>query len=439
MEKDKIIQILQGQNFWGKDQQLGFIRKSYLKTFRSRSQLKEALVLVGVRRCGKSTLSKQFMAELIQKGVKKEETLYINLEEPPFSSYLNLELLDMIYSAYREIISDQTKIIVLDEIQNIPAWEKWVRSKLENDPTIKIIVTGSSSKLLSSEFSTVLSGRSIPFEIYPFSFREFAGLNGLKIENEKEIYLNKEKLKLLLRKYLEFGGFPRVVLEAKENKNLLLKEYYESILLRDVAARYQIKEINVLKALSTLILTQNGSLVSIAKLTTAIQEAFKLKVSLETISRFMSYLESAYLIFFAPIFSYKIKEQMKYPRKVYCIDTGLRNAVSFRFSEDLGKLAETVVFLKLRKEDKEIFYWKSDKNKEVDFVVRKGMKIHRLINVCWNLSNAETRKRETESLIEAMIEFKMKEAILITDDEEREEKKTGRTIKFIPLWKWLLT
>lgn len=438
MEKDKIIGVLKEQNFWGKDQPLGLPRKEFLSQLDSLSKLKEAIAIVGVRRSGKSTLAKQFMAEKIQKGLKKEETLYVNIEEPPFSSSLNLDLLDEIYSAYQEIISRKNGLIVLDEIQNIPAWEKWVRSKLENDPPAKIILTGSSAKLLSSEFSTVLSGRKVTLEVSPFSFGEFINYRGIDISAKYNLVLKKDQILPLLREYLEFGGFPRVVAETTENKKVLLKEYFDSILLRDVSARYKIKEVNVLKALSTIILTQNASLVSIAKLTTAIQDSFKIKVSLETVSRFMSYLESAYLVFFVPIFSYKIKEQMKYPRKVYCIDTGLRNAVSFRFLEDLGKLAENMVFLELRKSGKEVFYWKSRRDKEVDFVIKKGLMVDTLINVCWNISAPETKAREVNSLLEAMEEFNLKEGLIITEDYEVEEKLKGKTIKYLPLWKWLL-
>jgi predicted AAA+ superfamily ATPase len=155
------------------------------------------------------------------------------------------------------------------------------------------------------------------------------------------------------------------------------------------------------------------------------------------------YFEDAYILFLLKRFSYKVKQQDKSPKKIYCIDTGLANTVGFRFSENLGRLAENIVFLKLKKEtlnnpDLEIFYWKDEYHKEVDFAIKEKLEITQLIQVCWNVEDEMTKKREINSLVKAMDEFKLKEGLVITEDFESEEKLNGRKIIFLPLWKWLL-
>jgi predicted AAA+ superfamily ATPase len=438
LKKDFILRLLHESNFWGKDQDVGISRNVYLDKLMKMKEMKEAAALVGVRRCGKSTITKQFLKHVIESGCKREQTLYVNFEEPVFTSYLNLDLMDAIYEAYKENINPENPaFVVLDEVQVIPAWEKWVRAKQENEK-IKIVITGSSAKLLASEFSTVLSGRNIPLSIYPLSFKEFIVFKG-GIKKAGRVFLEKRKLNILLEEYLEFGGFPRPVLESrKENKAMLLNEYFEAIVLRDVAARYNVKEINILRALATILLTNVSSLVSIGKLTRVIQEAFKQKTSLETISRFLQYMESAFLVFLVPIFSYKIKNQLQYPRKVYCVDTGLRNTVSFRFLEDLGKLYENAVFMELKRAGKNVFYWKDTSGREVDFIIKDKLKVKEAIQVCVDMKNSEVKERELSALVSCLKEFGLKEGLIINEDEEGEEKIQGKKIKYVPLWKWLL-
>lgn len=437
LSKDDALRAIKDLNYWGKGQDTGIRRMDYLKQLNKLGKMKETTALVGVRRCGKTTIAKQFLEHIIGNGAKKEQTLYVNFDEPILNPYLSLQLLDVIYDAYRERINlEDEAFIVLDEIQNIEAWEKWVRTRQESE-LIKVIVTGSSSKLLSSEFSTVLSGRSIQLGIFPLSFHEFVSFRGMELEREKA-FLERKKLNILLREYLEFGGFPRVVLEKdKDRKHILLREYFNGIVLRDVAARYNVKETGILKALATILCTEFTSSMSIGKLADVLHQSFKQKTSLETVSRYMQYLESAFLVSFVQIFSYKIKDQMQYPRKVYCIDCGLRNTVSFRFREDLGRLYENIVFLELKRQGKDIFYWKNEEGKEVDFILKEGLKVKGALQVCYDLRKSETKEREVSALIKCLEEFKLKEGLILTEEEEKEEDVKGKKIRYIPLWKWL--
>lgn len=436
--KEEIIRALYDLNFWGREQEVGIERKEYLKKLIKIKDMKESISIVGVRRCGKSTISKQFLKYVIEKGAKKENTLYVDFEEPLFSQYLNSNVLDIVYNAYREVLNpDEFAYIVLDEVQNVPNWERWVRAKQEKGK-VKIIVTGSSSKLMSSEFSTVLGGRNININIFPLSFREFVKFKGKNIKQYKGVVIDKNVVRSLLRDYLEFGGFPRVVMEKKENKHTLLKEYFDSIIFRDIVSRYNIRDVRLLKALAIIMQTNISSHLSIGKLASILQDSFKRKISLETVSRFLEYFKSAFFIFLVPIFSYKIKDQLHYPRKIYSIDTGLRNVVSFRFSEDMGKLYENIVFLELKRKGKEIYYWKDSQQREVDFVIKEGTRVKELIQVCLNPENKKTKKRETDALIKAMDEFKIGNGTIITDDYKSEENFDGKIIKFIPLYEWLL-
>ncbi len=438
LSREEALRAIRDLNFWGKDQDTGILRSDYVDTIVGLKAMEETTVLTGVRRGGKTTIAKQFLGHVIKQGAKKEQTLYVNFDEPIFNPYLNLELMDTIYEAYRERINiDQMAYIVFDEIQNISAWEKWVRSRQEKEK-VKIIVSGSSSKLLSSEFSTALSGRNIQMDIYPLSFPEFVSFKGNGIEKGKE-FLEKRKLSSLLRQYVEFGGFPKVVLEAKDKKEMLLKEYFNGIILRDVAARYNIKETDTLKALATILCTYASNSVSIGKLANLLSESFKHKTSLETISNYMHYMESAFFVFFVPVFSFRIKDQMKYPKKVYCIDCGLRNTVSFRFKEDLGRLYENAVFLELKRNKKDMYYWKNEEGKEVDFILKEGLKVTKAIQVCYDIRDSETREREVSALVKCLEEFSLKEGLIITDEEEKEDRVEGKKIRYIPLWKWLFS
>jgi len=437
LTKEEIIRVLYDSNFWGKEQEVGIVREEYLEKLIKIKDMEESICISGVRRCGKSTISKQFLKQIIEKGVKKENTLYVNFEEPAFTPYLNSNILDIIYNTYSEVVNpEEFAYIVLDEVQNVLDWEKWVRAKQEKGKA-KIIVTGSSSKLMSSEFSTVLGGRSININIFPLSFKEFIKFKGKTIKHYKGIVTDKNLIHSLLREYLEFGGFPRVVMEKKENKGMLLKEYFDSIIFRDVVSRYNVRDVNLLKTLAIIMQTNISSPSSIGKLGNILQDSFKRKTSLETVSRFLEYFESAFLIFTIPIFSYKINDQLQYPRKIYTVDTGLRNAVSFRFSEDLGKLYENVVFLELKRKGKEIYYWKDNKQREVDFVIKEGIKVNELIQVCFDTENEKTKKREIDALIRAMDEFGIDNGTIITEDYKKEEIFNGKKIKSIPLWEWL--
>jgi len=438
MTKEQIIEVLNHWNFWNRDIDVGLFRFEYLHKLLEFLETDKIISIVGVRRSGKSTLIRQMARTLVERGVERERILIINFEEPSFEG-TDLNFLLNIYSAFLEIIKPPDKpYIFLDEVQNIDKWEKFVRS-LNKKKEAFLVIIGSSSKLLSQELSSILTGRQLYFEIFPLSFKEFLGFKGLKIEEEKHVLLNSLKIKKSLREYLFWGGFPEVVLNKNEEfKRRVLISYYEDIINRDVAQRYRVKKLDKLKTLAHFYLTNISSYISFNRISRFIH------LPVETVRRFSSYIEASNLVFFIKRFSFSLKEQENSPRKVYSIDTGLSNMVGFKFSRKFGQLAENIVALKLREEQAknpsiEIYYWKNHyADKEVDFLVKEENSIKKLIQVCWDIGDFETKEREIKSLTKAMRELSLNEGLIITEELEDEEKIKDKKIIYRPLWKWIL-
>ena len=428
ISKELIVEILEDWNFWKKEPDTGILRESYVKKLEQFSQTDQVVVVTGVRRAGKSTILKQYISNKIKKGEERKNFLYVNLEEPKFRSELSLEFLQRIYEAYLELLDPVSKpFLFFDEVQLIPGWETFVRGLHEKNKA-RIFVSGSSAKLLSKEFATVLTGRHIDIKVYPLTFPEFLEFKRLIIQDKLDIVSQKQKIKQLLKEYLEYGGFPLVAL--KEEKKEILTNYFEDIIAKDVAERHRIKKVEKLRGLAQFYLANVSSLASFRKI-----KEF-LGLSLDSVERFSFYLEEAYLLFLKTKFAYSLKEQEINPRKIYCIDNGLKNLVSFRFSENLGNSYENAVFFKLLVQGKEIFYWKG--RQECDFLIKQGNKLTCAIQVCYDIKR-ENEERELLGLLETLGKFKLNEGTVITSDLEEIRKINHKKITFIPLWKWLLT
>lgn len=437
MEKSRIIEVLAGWNFWNRDLEVGIPRKSYLDELLRFVKADKIVSIVGVRRSGKSTLMRQMAKAMIEAGTDRKNILIVNFEEPEFEG-ANVGLLQRIYEAYLEILRPPGKpFLFLDEVQNVEGWERFVRALNERKEAF-IAISGSSSRLLSQELATVLTGRQIYFEIFPLSFREFLSFEGMEIGGMEEALLSSSKIRGLFREYLEVGGFPEIVLNKDPAyRARTSRSYYEDIISRDVVQRFKIRKPEGLKALARFYLTNISSPISFNRISRF------LNLPTETIRRFSYSLETANLIFFTKRFSWSVKEQENSPRKVYSVDVGISNAIGFRFRENLGKVAENLVAVELRRKmaqnpSTEVFYWKDIGQREVDFVVKEGLRVKQLIQVCWDPTDEATRKRELKGLARAMEEFKLREGLVLTEDFEGEEKINGRRVRFVPLWKWLI-
>jgi len=437
MEKTRIVEVLSKWNFWNRDLDAGILRKSYVDELLKFVKTDKIISIVGVRRSGKTTLMKQMAKLLMEGGTDRNNFLMVNFEEPEFEG-ADVSVLQIIYEAYLEIVKPSGKpFVFLDEIQNVKGWERFVRGLNERKDAF-MTISGSSSKLLSEELATVLTGRRVYFEVFPLSFKEFLSFEKMEIEGVRDILLNSLKIKRLFREYMEVGGFPEIVLNKDPDfRTRTVRSYYEDIASRDVIQRFKVKKSGKLKALARFYLTNISSPISFNKISGFVQ------LPTETVRRFSSYLETANLIFFIRRFSWSVKEQENSPRKVYSIDMGVSNTVGFRFRENLGKVAENLVAVELRRKQAqnpnlEAFYWRDHRQREVDFVVKEGLKVRKLIQVCWDVSDSETKRREAKALVKAMEEFKLKEGLVLTGDFEGEERVGGRRIIYKPLWKWLL-
>ncbi len=432
MEKAEILNILNDWNFWKKEQDTGIIRDELIEKLKKLSESKEIVVVKGIRRSGKSTLLLQFCKKLIDLGLEKKDILIVNFEDPRFKN-LNLDLLNKIYELYlTELQPNEKHFVILDEAQNVTGWEKFAKFLHENK-RINVFVTGSSSKLLSSEYGTVLAGRHLDIEVRPLSFREYLLFQGIMTKDNLDIANKRHILKKEFKNYLINGGFPKVAISKTETQRKeLLETYFRDIIIKDIVKRYKIKEINKIEDLTKYYLTNVSALQSFNNIKNV------LKLNLDTVERFSYYLTTVFLLSFVKKFSYSEKEQLLNPRKVYCADNGLRNSVAFTFLEDYGKLAENLVFNSLDRYEQEIFYWKNSKQEEVDFVIKEKQKIKEIIQVCWNIDKKETREREIKSLISACEEFKLKKGLILTEDVEKEQKVGEVNITYKPIWKWLL-
>ena len=436
MDKNELLNILDNWNDWTGQQDIGIPRNSYTDRLNGLIQgSNQVITITGPRRAGKSYIMRQMGRLLSEKGVKKENILFVNFEDPRFLS-LDTKLLVQIYDVYLEFLSPtDTPYIFLDEVQEVEEWEKWI-SVMHELKKARIIVSGSNAHLLSRELGTLLTGRHLDLNIFPLSFTEYLMFNKLEVKTSFDVSRKRIEIKGFLRKYMESGSFPEVTLSAKKTEILL--NYFDDLVTKDLLKRYRIRKTWAMKALIKYYLSNAGNLITFSS-----TEKY-LDISADTIEKFSGYLEDVYLIFQLKRFSYRVKDQEKSPRKIYAIDTGLCNTLGFRFSQNIGRLAENIVYLALKRKQVhnpqiELFYWKDAQHREVDFVVKDGLDTMNLIQVCWNMHDERTKKRELRSLQKAIKELKVTNALIITDDTEGEEILNGFTVKTMPLWKWLLS
>ncbi len=398
-----------------------FVTREKLEDFKDFAGLKHCIIITGARRCGKSV----FLSQII--GRFFDAYYYVNFEDERLALF-GLSDFSMLYEVCRELFGE-AKTFFLDEVQNIAGWERWVRRMY--DDGFKFFITGSNANLLSKELATLLTGRHLQISLYPFSFREFLKFKRLSVRKE-DIYFPEKRalIQKYFSEYLITGGFPEYVLS---NKVEILQEYFNDIVQRDVVERYNVKSVKQLKVLARYLLTNAGNLTTYNQL----RKVTEIK-STTTAIKYFSYLEYAYLLFKISYFDYSLKRQMANPFKVFAIDNGLRNSVSFRFSSDTGKLFENLAAIEFKRENEEVYYWKNSQHEEVDFVVRSD-KILQLIQVCYNISDTNVKKRELKALLQASKELRCNNLLIITADYESEEKIKGKRVRFVPMWKWILT
>jgi predicted AAA+ superfamily ATPase len=385
---ERIWKTIESWNFWTREPETG-IPRDITEKAKEMIHGPDAMYFYGPRRSGKTTVCLQLLSYLADKH-GKHSCLYINFEEPSFSGLLSTSFLDEVVAGFVAEFGKKPGYVFLDEIQNVPNWERWVRANVDKK-TFKIFVTGSSAKLLSSEFSTTLGGRGLGFLVLPFSFKEF----------------RKVHPRSSLSEYLETGGYPAVVLEKNPEKRVrMLEEYFDSAITRDISARYEVRDVPTLRTLAIYVLTNSGKLFSYNKLRAMTGLSF------DAIKMYLSYLEDAFIAFHIPAFSYSLKKAMEKPRRYYAYDTGMQAAITKSFSSDFGRRTENAVAIELLRSGKEVQYYSNDF--EVDFIVKDGLSLT-AINVC---ASEKAPQREMSSLEHFAKEHKTKETLLLSGDKQ---------------------
>ena len=362
-----------------------------------------ATIITGLRRCGKSTLLLQLMQE------KFTDILFLNFEDIRLATFVQSDLVLLL----NEIEKRKIETLFFDELQLVKGWEVFVNQLLREG--YRVFITGSNASLLSSEFATHLTGRHISKELFPFSFNEFLKLKNLSV-NADSLY-----------EYLVTGGVPEF---SKTNHTTLLSTLIDDILIKDIAIRHSIKDVDSLRKLTFFLLSNIGNLVSANKLT----NLFGIKAP-STILEYFSYLTEAYLIDFVPQFDYSTKVQIRNPKKIYAIDTGIAKNVGFSATENAGHLLENLVYLHLRRQYKEIYYFNKNKT-ECDFVVLNNEKLVQVVQVCYELL-PENREREIRGLVEAMEFFKTDNGLIISFNQHDIFMHNGKQIRILPAYDFL--
>jgi hypothetical protein len=394
------------------------------------------IMITGFRRVGKTYAVFHFIDELL-KDMDKEEVVYINFEDeriPVVTKFLT-ELLPVI----KETNKKEVKYLFLDEIQNIPNWSKWLRRICDTE-NVMIFVTGSSSKLSNKDIPTELRGRALELKVFPLSFSEFLNFKGIKVDADAAKYSENEKAKVMkaVNEYVTLGGMPEVVLASEDRKPEIIQQYYGTVVRKDIVERNGVKNEENLKNLMRMLM--NSTYYSISKSYDSMK-SMGYKIGKTTLQRYIGYIENSYFMYSLPFFSYKVKDQLQYPRKVFFIDNSFIGMLSTKFSRNTGRLYENAVFIELKRREKpltDIYYWKDRSGKEVDFVVMEDAKVKQLIQVCYDIGDYDTKKREIKALLKASRELKCRNLMVITSEHEGVERVKNKTVKFVPLWKWLL-
>lgn len=418
---------------WGGQPYTEGVRRDVLGKILEFLDLPHIISLVGVRRAGKSTIARQAINYLMgEKGINPKNILFLNLETPQFSRFRNdVASLERIYDDYLKLAAPEgTVYCFLDEVHFFPEWQVFVKDRFERKG-IKFIVTGSNSRLLSSEFITLLSGRALPVEVFPFSFAEFARARGLDAGDRLEALRDRHRFRGAFDEYLRFGGFPEIAfIEDSALRKEVLVMYARNILYQDIAPRFGVKKAQELENLFFYLTSNVASLYSFNRLAALVGLTDK------TVKEYLSFFADAHLLFTLDSFDFSVKEQIRSPKKIYAIDTGMAAATAFSFSENFGHYLENLVFLALRRQGREIYYYKTATGLEVDFVCREKGALTEFIQVAKDLQGEKTRTRELKALFRALEETGLQSGTIVTHEDEDEISEGGRTIRVVPAYRY---
>ena len=434
MDKTEILEILNDWNYWNRDFPPTHPRESYGNKIDLWMKSDEVVVIKGVRRSGKSTLMINRIKHLKATGVDMKNVLFVNFEDPRFINHLDLSILEKIKSVYMEYLAPDAKpYLFLDEIQNVTLWEKWVNKEYELGLS-HIVLSGSNSSLLSSEIASTLSGRYLSIDVYPLSFSEYIGFKGMTVTKKLDLVNLKIELQRAFEVYMKYGAFPKTLEYSAEQTRELLVSYKDSILLKDIVARYKLKEFGTLEEIAAFLLSNTGIIQSITK----IKNHFH--ISYDMARNYVEYLCKAYMLFEVPKFDYSLRKQSANDKKYYSIDLGLSNILRVPNLQHRGSNLETIVFLELQRRGYKVYYYKTNNGWECDFLIEKDQKIEALIQVTLSLKEEKTKKRELRVFAKTIEELNLENVncMVISEDTSKLEVYDGMKIEIINVIEWLL-
>lgn len=375
-------------------------------------------LITGPRRAGKSVLTL-----LLLKG---KNFAYLNFDDEQllerFDEDTAMQALLEVYPGFNYLL--------LDEIQNLEHWDVWVAKLYRRG--YNLLITGSNSKLLSSEMGTVLTGRYLEIEVLPFSLTECFRFK--QQEWQSELPDERATLMLQVEDYMHYGGYPEII-NSREITESYLSSLFDSIILKDIAKRYKIRKTTELYQLATYLVSMFCNEFTYSSLKDDLDFSSK-----STLQKFCNYLQQTYLFFYLPRYNNKLKLMQKAPQKVYVVDNGFLASNAFQTTENKGRLLENLVFLELlRRKNKvgdNLFYYHSRNDRETDFVVRENFNVKQLIQVCYDMTGKKSEKREVDSILECAGELKCDNLLIITWNQDGIIEKVGRTILVIPYYKW---
>lgn len=388
--------------------------------------------LVGVRRSGKTSLLYQLI-ETLRVRVSAANIIYVNFEDDRLFP-LELSHLNDLVEAYYELHPhnrDQKVWLFLDEIQSVQNWELFVR-RIYDTLNLEIFITGSSLKLLSAEIATALRGRTITYEVFPFSLKEYLRFRGIAINLHSS--RSSSFVANAFEDYIHQGGFAETIAVTPDVRTRILSDYADLIVYKDIVERHGVKNLALMKHLVKYCFTNLATSASMTKLYNDFKsQGFKL--GKDTLFEYFSFLSDAFAVFSVPVFRNSVREEQRNPKKIYAVDNGFRSIFDSSLSPDHGRLYENAVFLHLRRQTREVFYFLG--RQEVDFYCQvRDRRI--VVNVCLDLQAPDTRRRELTGLAEALASFDCEQGWILTRNQEETVVHDGRTIVILPLWKWLV-
>jgi predicted AAA+ superfamily ATPase len=373
-------------------------------------------VAIGMRRAGKTYFLYQKILKLIEEGVNPTAILYINFEDDrllPLNEQKLAKLAEAFYSLYPEN-HDRKCYLFFDEIQNVENWPIVIR-RLHDTKNAEIFLTGSSAKLLSKEIATSLRGRSLPVEIWPYSFHEFMRAKNVAIDRSLYDAKTQDKLKQLFRAYLSEGGFPEIIGYASDVKQKTLQEYLDVVIYRDIIERHNVKNPTLIKYMILSMIHNVGKPFAVNKFYNDLKSQ-GYQIGKDTLYEYADHIEDAYLAFSVPIFDKSLRKAQTTPKKLYAIDPGMARALTLDYESDLGRLFENVVYLDLQRHGYKISYYHTEEGYEIDFLAQTSRGQKKLFQVAWDVHDAQTLEREKRALEAGIKELKVEGEIITLDE-----------------------